>query len=87
MRKKTSFLAEFLLEKGTWLEGVDLAGGYDERFAGLGIAPYPIVLLVDDELAEAGKLDFLTSSKSLLDDIQNGLHYLFRFFSREITVL
>jgi len=52
----TSVPVYFLFEEDTWLEGENLAGSNGERFAGLRITPGPVLLLVDNELAEAGNL-------------------------------
>lgn len=83
----TSIPVDVLLEQRARLEGKDLACGNGEGFAGLGITSSPVVLLLNDKLAEAGNFDFLAGSQGLLDDIKNGLHDLFRFFFQEITLL
>ena len=75
--------ADLLFENGTRLEGENLAGGDGEGVTGLGVATDPVVLLVDDELAESCYLDFLTGGKSILDDVQDGLHHLLGFFPLE----
>ncbi len=82
---RTSVPVYFLLEKDAWFECEELAGGNSEGFTGLGIAPVPVVLLVDNELAESGDLDLFPSDKGLLHDVQDGLHDLLGLFSLEVA--
>lgn len=81
----TSLPVQLLLKENARLEGKNLTGGDCEGFAGLGVAPRSVVFLVDDELAEAGYLDFFTGSKGILQDVQYGLHDLLGFFSLDVT--
>ena len=83
---RTLFPVYFLFEERTRLEGEDLAGGNGERFAGLGISPCPVALLLDDKLAEAGEFYFFTGGQRFLYDVQYGLHNLFGFFSLKVAV-
>lgn len=77
---------DFLAQESAWFEGKDLAGGNGERFTGLGIAPGTVTFLLNNELAETGKFNFLTRSQGFFDDVQNGLNDLFGFFSLEVAV-
>lgn len=77
---------DFLLEESARFEGENLAGGDGEGFAGLGIAPRAVAFLLHDELAEAGEFDFLTGGQRFLDDVQDGRHDRFGFFSLEVAI-
>lgn len=83
---KALLSVDFLPEEGTWFEGENFSGCDGKRFAGLRIAPGPVALLLHDEFAEAGKLDFLTGCQGFLDNVQDGLHNCFSFFSLEVAV-
>lgn len=80
---ETLLPVELLLENDTRLEGEDFAGGNGEWFAGLGVATGPVLLLVDNKLAEPGDLDLLAGGKRILDDFEDGLHHPFGFFPLE----
>jgi hypothetical protein len=75
-----------LLKENARLEGEDLAGGNGEGFPGLGVTAEPVVFLVDNELAEAGDLDFLSGCKGILHNIKEGIHNLLGLFSLEVAV-
>lgn len=83
---ETLLPVDFLLEKDARLEGEDLAGGDGEGFPGLGVAAEPIMLLVDDELAEAGDFNLLPGGQGFLYDVQKVLHDFFGLFSLEVAV-
>lgn len=76
---------QLLLKNDTRLEGENLAGSNGERLSGLGVATGPVVLLVDDELAETGNLDLLAGGKRFLDDFEDGLHHPLGLFPLEIA--
>jgi len=83
LRKSTP--VDFLLENRTRLEGEDLPGGDSDGFASLGIAAFPVLLLVHDEFAETGNLNLFSGRQSFLDDLQDGFYEFFGFFPRNNT--